>query len=91
MELIKVLANGNMGAATVLTKLFTENAFSTFEILRKYNITGPLIWCLYKDVCKQNLQKMINVLENCENGNITPDILTHAVNNYGDGLDISRY
>ena len=85
------LAKGNMGAANVLSQLFCENAFSTIESLQKYNITGPLIWCLYKDVCKQNLQKMINVLKNCENGNITPTILTHAINNFGNGLDISRY
>jgi len=85
------LAKGNMGAANVLTQLCGENAFTSLDSLRKYNITGSLIWCLYKDVCKQNLQKMINVLENCENGNITPAILTHAITNYGDGLDISRY
>ena len=85
------LSKGNIGAANVLTQLCGENAFNSLDSLRKYNIIGPLIWCLYKDVCKQNLHKMINVLENCENGNIKLETLTHAINNYGDGLDISRY
>lgn len=85
------LAKRNAGATNVLTKLFSENAFNSFDSLRNYNITGSLIWCLYNDVCKQDLQKMINVLENCENGNITRDTLTHAINNHGDGLDISSY
>ena len=85
------LSKGNMGATNVLTQLFGKNAFNSFDSLRKYNITGPLIWCLYKDVCNQNLHKMITILDNCENGNITPEILTHAINNFGDGLDISRY
>ena len=85
------LAKGHMGAQTVITQLCGENAFTSLDSLQKYNITGSLIWCLYKDVCKQNLHKMITILDNCENGNITPAILTHAINNYGDGLDISRY
>lgn len=85
------MSMGNMGAKSVLTKLFNENAFTTCDILKKHNITGALIWCLYKDVCKQNLQKMINVLDACENDTITHAQLIHAINNYGDGLDISKY
>jgi len=85
------LAKRNAGATNVLTQLFDKNAFNSFDSLRKYNITGSLIWCLYNDVCKQNIHKMITILDNCENGNITPEILTHAINNYGDGLDISSY
>ena len=85
------LSMGNIGALTVLTKLFSENAFTTFDSLKKHNITGALIWCLYKDVCNQNLKKMINVLDACENDTITHAQLIHAINNYGDGLDISMY
>jgi len=85
------LAKRNAGATNVLTQLFAENAFNSFDSLQKYNITGELIFLLYKDVCKKDITKMINVLENCENGNITLETLTHAIKNSSDGLDISSY
>ena len=85
------LDKGNMGAKRVLTQLFNEEAFTTFDILKKHNITGALISSLYKDVCKENLNKMITILDNCENGAITDNQLKHAINNRGAGLDISRY
>ncbi len=46
------LVNGNFGALSVLQKCDSK----TVEKLSSLKIKGSQIWCLYKDVCKENIE-----------------------------------
>lgn len=100
MEAIMKLVEGNPGAITVCIRLIKEvgdidpdslfGGLGPILALDTEKIYGCRIWMLYKDVCKENLIKMIAVLRSVQLGFITPNILHHAIDNYGEGIDIDN-
>ncbi|MDD4588908.1 MAG: hypothetical protein PHG06_00565 [Parabacteroides sp.] len=100
MSAIMKLADGNPGAATVCIRLLKEagdidtNSFvgglGTLLSLDTENVYGSEIWMLYKDVCKESLWKTVAVLRSCQIGFLSNAALHHAINNYGDGIDIDE-
>lgn len=59
------MAQGNIGAMTAMGKMFvydqTRAAFS-LGLAAAFEIKGSMLWLLYKDVCGQNPQKTIEIL-----------------------------
>jgi hypothetical protein len=53
-----------------------------------HGVYGHRIWMLYKDVCGENIENMLAVLRACQLGIITDQTMNHAIDNYGDGLDV---
>ena len=92
------LAEGNLGAANVLTRLLSDGAkidldnrlggLGSLLSLDSLGIYGSRIWMLYKDVCNQSLITTVGVLRGWQLGLISTSSLQQAVDNYGDGLDI---
>ncbi len=90
------LAEGNPGAIRVCTEIYTKGAeidpdcrpllhllgFDTLEIY------GSRIWMLYKDVCKHSLTHTIGMLRAQQLGFLSRKQLDHAIDNWGEGLDI---
>lgn len=69
------LAKNNIGAVNVLGQLMQYDKFDIIHnILKSKNIIGPKIWCLYKDVCNQDINEFIKVCiedripKKCERG-----------------------
>jgi hypothetical protein len=59
------MCEGNPGAATVCAELLSQFNFQEyFEQLKNYNITGWKIWAAYKDVCRRDITKMMEMLSN---------------------------
>ena len=52
------------------------------------NIYGSHIWMLYKDVCRENLNDTLMVIRAKLCGFITQDQVHHAIQSYGEGLDL---
>jgi hypothetical protein len=90
---ITYLGQGNPGALTVVRDIFALGipGIEILQTLTKLEIRGPLLWILYKQVCKYNLQKMCTILTAYNNGALSSDIIIHAINNEGDGIDITNY
>ena len=63
LETIVAMAEGNMGGASVLTKLAKDLHFAAIAILDLNSIYGSSIWVLYKDVCDENLDTLIRTIE----------------------------
>jgi len=58
------LAHGNPGAISVVAKLLNGcGCAKALHTLAELNITGPLIWVLYKDACACDIELMKTVLE----------------------------
>ena len=49
---------------------------------------GSRIWMLYKDVCAENLSRMLAVLRANQLGFLTDEQLHHAVDNDGAGINV---
>lgn len=90
MDIFKKMSEGNPGALNVLILLFKENAsidpdsalegLGTILSLDSYGIYGSKIWILYKDICEENLVKMIAVLRACQLGLFNNNTLKEACN-----------
>ena len=56
------MSDGNPGALSVIVKFqkedLPEEGIGYVMILDTLGIYGPDIWCLYKDVCDQNIHRM---------------------------------
>lgn len=57
-------------------------------LLDELNIYGSKIWMLFKDVCKQNLSHMFVVVRAYQLGILTHKEVHHAIDNYGEGINI---
>lgn len=96
--IIKIV-EGNPGALNVCVMLMTQNenidpdaAFgplSSILALDTNEIYGSRIWMLYKDVCKQNIILVISTLRAIQLGFISQQQLDHAIDNYGEGIDVA--
>jgi len=63
-QIIKELAEGNPGAATVLAQLYGACGLWPIEILyREGSFKGPNLWVLYKDWHDQDIASLILAIE----------------------------
>ena len=59
--------------------------FMDFDTLEIYE---HRIWTLYDGVCGRHLGKMIAILRANQLGFISKELLNHAIDNHGDGIDV---
>lgn len=93
------LSEGNAGAVTVIAMLFKENAkidpqsalglYSSVLHLDNLGIYGSKIWMLYKDVCGQDLRKMIALLRANQLGFVSNIEIKTAIESYGQGINLN--
>lgn len=98
MSSIMKLAEGNPGAIRVCTELLLKSKAINPDAalgevanllgLDTLGIYGSRIWMLYKDVCKEDIAKVVGVLRANQLGFMTKAELGHAIDNYGEGIDI---
>jgi hypothetical protein len=92
------MAEGNPGAITVCLKMMREGraidpdsfagGFTGVLAMDTYGIYGSRIWMLYKDVCGENLEATLAVLRACQLGLLRESVMHHAIDNYGEGVDV---
>ena len=100
-DMFLALCEGNPGALRVCMELFKgaeqidpgsfHAGFASLLMLDTLKIYGPRIWMLYKDVCGENLVKMVALLRAYQLGQlagVTENALNHAIDNRGAGLNI---
>lgn len=97
MDALIKMTEGNPGALTVCMELIKKadaidpdsliGGFGKVLTLDTFEIYGPAIWMLYKDVCQQSLVLTIAALRAVQLGFRSPEDLHHAINNRGDGWD----
>lgn len=98
MDVMQKLAEGNFGAASVLKRVLSEGKgidpdcgwgepFFMLLNIDSCGIYGAKLWTLYKEVCKENLSKMIACLRACQLGILSTSSLHEAVENRA-GLDV---
>jgi hypothetical protein len=98
MSAIMKLSEGNPGAMNVCIKLVKEapdidtddvmGGLGTLLMMDSYQIYGAKIWMLYKDVCKEELWKMIAVLRASQLGFLSSKDLHYGIENYGNGINM---
>ena len=96
-DIVLALAEGNPGAARVCVELLAkgeeidpDNAlggFGTMLLLDTLGLYGSRIWMLYKDVCGQDLVKMVAVLRAWQLAILTSGAIAHAIDHRGEGVD----
>jgi hypothetical protein len=89
MDIMVMLAEGNPGAASVLGKMFNQGeaidpdsalgGMSGLFALDTLGIYGSHIWVLYKDICGQNLVRMLGLLRANQLGFLSNADLKSAV------------
>jgi hypothetical protein len=94
------LAEGNPGALTVMLSLVKSNEeidpqgfmgpLGSILSLDSHGIYGSRIWMFFKDVCGEDLTKMVACLRAIQLGIIPEDKINHAIDNYGDGIDVDE-
>jgi hypothetical protein len=97
-EIIANMSEGNPGAVKVIINLmkFTPKidpqamfgGLAPLMSLDTLNIYGSRIWMLYKDVCKESVFQTIAVLRSWQLGILSKTDLDHAIENYGDGINL---
>jgi hypothetical protein len=101
MDAITKVSDGVPGAVSVILQLMHINpkvdpqdfagSMGPLFTLDSYGIYGSEIWMLYKDVCKQNAVHTLGMLRACQMGILPIADLKHAINNYGEGVDVETY
>ena len=96
-DVIFKLSEGNSEALTVCMEVLQKGQtidpdgiggaglLLMFDSLSLY---GSKIWMLYKDVCGENLVKTVAMLRAWQLGYVAEKKLKHAIENYGDGIDV---
>jgi hypothetical protein len=92
------LAEGNPGALNVCLELIKNNAsvdpisawgeFGTLISFDSCGIYSSRIWMLFKDVCNQDIVKVIALMRAWGLGFVSKEDLLHAIDNYGKGIDV---
>lgn len=90
------LAEGNPGAITVMCKMLEQGKkidpycepIMTLLSLDSFALYGSRIWMLYKDVCGQDMVKVLAVLRAVQLGMLYKSTMDGAIDN-GDTLDIN--
>ena len=91
------MSESNPGALTVCVELLKEvpqidpdaslGGIGYLLNLDTLNLYGSRIWCLYKDVCGEDLTKTCAVLRAWQLSHLSKTEIDRAVNNRGDGID----
>jgi hypothetical protein len=94
------MSEGNPGALNVCLQMLQDGeqidpdsamgglgAILSLDTLRLY---GSKIWMLYKDVCEQDLSKMLAVLRGCQLGYVSGEQVRHAADNYSEGINVDE-
>lgn len=60
------MSQGNPGAATVLMQAAkTQYSEDVIARLDSASIHGSAIWILYKDICDEDIDKLVNLIDKC--------------------------
>jgi hypothetical protein len=89
------LVDGNPGAITVCMDIIKleekiDPGSSHLINLEIFKICGSRIWMLYKDVCNQDLIKMLATLRALQHRMLSLDKLNHAIDHRGEGIDVEK-
>ena len=100
MDIVIKLVGGNPGATVVCCEIISKaeqidpdsslgplGALLSFD---SYHIYDERIWMLFKDVCGENVVKVIALLRAVQLGLLSESTLNHAIDNYGEGLNINE-
>ena len=98
-DVVVKMSEGNPGALRVTMELLSktkdidpDNALGGLGTILRMDdmgIYGPRIWMLYKDVCGEDLTKMVGLLRAQQLGIVSKSKLYHAIENWGDGLKLN--
>lgn len=98
MDILLSFSEGNPGAATVLAQLYKhardidpDNAFGEMGplfSLDNLDCYGPRIWMFYKDVCGQDIRKMMGIMRACQMGFTSDRDINAAISGDKSRLDI---
>ena len=96
--MVMAMTNGNPGAISVVVSLLREtetfdpdNTMGGLGILTSLDtagVYGHRIWGLFKDVCGEDIGKTVGIIRAKQLGIINQAVLDHAIDNYGEGLDL---
>lgn len=97
-DMLVAMAGGNPGALTVCLKTMQNESqidpdsflggIGAILSMDTLGIYEHRIWMLYKDVCGQDLIKMLGILRANQLGFLSASILNSAIDNRGDGVDV---
>jgi hypothetical protein len=98
MDVIMLMSDGNHGAVAVMCELMQKTdkidpdaalgGLGAILSLDTHGIYGPRIWQFYKDVCGQNLNRMLGLMRAVQLGYLGESKLSYAIDTHGAGLDI---
>jgi hypothetical protein len=98
LEIMMAMGEGNPGAIQVLCKLIEQaptidpdsalGSLGPLCMLDNLDIYGSRIWMLYKDVCGQDINKMMAVLRACQMGFTSDRYINAAIDGDRARLDI---
>jgi hypothetical protein len=98
IDVITKMSGGNPGALTVCMKILERGAqidpddamggLGALLSLDTCGIYESRIWMFYKDVCGEDLAKMLAIERSCQLGFISRNTLNHAIDNRGAGIDV---
>lgn len=98
MDIAQKMSEGNPGALSVILRIFSEGgAIDTQDFagglgsllrLDGLGVYGSKIWMLYKDVCSQDLVRLMAVVRANQLGMLSDDVLLASIDNYGRGIDV---
>jgi hypothetical protein len=93
------MSEGNPGALTVCLgilehgdKIDPDDVMGGLGVilsLDSLELYGAKIWMLFKDVCEKELPQMLGLLRGHQLGYVTAAQIHHAVEKYGDGINIT--
>jgi len=99
MEIMVSFAEGNPGAITVLMKLLTEaekidpdsmlGGMGPLFSLDNMDVYGSRIWMFYKDVCKQDINKMMAVMRAVQLGFTSDKKVAAAIDGDKEAIDVA--
>jgi len=87
-QAVIALVEGNFGALQVCTLLFQGTRMTDLKILDANGIYGCRIYMLWADVCDRSIAKATAVLRAGNLGLVPWNVINHAIDNYGQGLDL---
>ena len=98
MSAVIKMVDGNPGATMVCANIIKQgesidpDAFmgglGTILWMDTLEIYGPKIWMLFKDVCGEDLVKMLGLLRAVQLGFLSEAKLHIAIDNYGKGIEV---
>lgn len=98
-DVIVAMGGGVPGALTVCmsimeegSKIDPQNLMGGLGALLNMDTLGVYehrIWMFYKDVCGENLEKMLGMLRANQLGFVSAEILNNAIDNRGQGIDVN--